>query len=133
MFLKAQQNLQENTCTRVSFLKKLQACLATLLKERLWHLCFPVNFAKLLWRPFSQNTSERLLVNSTLIRILLQRLNMNSFTDRFLKLIFKIRNIRFCNEGSKKYLEFLLRNRILKWIGQYIWQAVHTDYADSMQ
>ena len=25
---------------------------ATLLKQRLWHLCFPVNFAKLLRTPF---------------------------------------------------------------------------------
>ena len=31
------QNSQENTCARVSFLKK-----------RLWHKCFPVNFAKFL-------------------------------------------------------------------------------------
>ena len=31
---------------------------ATLLKRRLWHRCFPVNFAKFLRTPFSQNTSE---------------------------------------------------------------------------
>ena len=30
---------------------------ATLLKKRLWHRCFPVNFAKFLGRPFLQNTS----------------------------------------------------------------------------
>ena len=34
---------------------------ATLLKKRLWHRCFPVNFAKFLRTPFSQNTSGRLL------------------------------------------------------------------------
>ena len=36
---------------------------ATLLKKRLWHRCFPVNFAKFLRTHFSQNTSERLLLN----------------------------------------------------------------------
>ena len=34
------------------FLIKLQAPPATLLKKRLWHKCFPVNFAKLLTTPF---------------------------------------------------------------------------------
>ena len=40
------QNSQENPCTRVSFLIKMQ------LKKRLWHWCFPVNIAKLLRTPF---------------------------------------------------------------------------------
>ena len=39
-------NSQENTCARVSFLIKLQT--SGLLKKRLWHKCFPVNFAKFL-------------------------------------------------------------------------------------
>ena len=34
----------------------------TLLKKRLWHRCFPVNFAKFLRTPFLQNTSGRLLL-----------------------------------------------------------------------
>ena len=46
VFLEILQNLQENTCARVSFLIKLQAPPATLLKKRLWHRCFPVNLAK---------------------------------------------------------------------------------------
>ena len=36
---------------------------ATLLKKRLRHRCFPVNFAKFLRTPFSQNTSGRLLLD----------------------------------------------------------------------
>ena len=47
--------------------KHLCQCLmcqpATLLKKRLWHRCFPVNFAKFLRTSFSQNTSRRLLLN----------------------------------------------------------------------
>ena len=42
LFLEILQNSQENTCT-VVFLR-----IATLLKKRLWHRCFPVNFVKLL-------------------------------------------------------------------------------------
>ena len=36
---------------------------ATLRKKRLWHRCFPVNFAKFLRTPFSQNTSGRLFLD----------------------------------------------------------------------
>ena len=46
--LKISQNLLENTCARVFFLVKLQA----LLKKRLWHRCFLVNFLKFLRTPF---------------------------------------------------------------------------------
>ena len=35
---------------------------ATLLKRRLWHRCFPVNFVKFLRTLFLQNTSRRLLL-----------------------------------------------------------------------
>ena len=52
VFLEILQNSQENTCARDSFLIKLQARPATLLKKSLWHRCFPVNFAKLLRTPF---------------------------------------------------------------------------------
>ena len=51
VFLEISENSQENTCARVSFLIKLQRP-ATLLKKRLWHRCFPVNFAKFLRIPF---------------------------------------------------------------------------------
>ena len=60
VFLEISQNSKENTCARVSFLIKLQA--RPLLKKRLWHRCFPVNFAKFLRTPFLQNTSGRLLL-----------------------------------------------------------------------
>ena len=34
----------------------------TLLKKRLWHRCFPVNFLKVLRKPFLQNTSRWLFL-----------------------------------------------------------------------
>ena len=39
VFLEIWQNSQENNCARASVLIKFQ-------KNRLWHRCFPVNFAK---------------------------------------------------------------------------------------
>ena len=41
------QNSQENTCARVPFFNKIAGLRpATVLKKGLWHMCFPVNFAK---------------------------------------------------------------------------------------
>ena len=48
VFLEILQNSQENTCAGVSFLIKLRA---RGLRKRLWHRCFPVNFAKFLRTP----------------------------------------------------------------------------------
>ena len=71
VFLKISQNSQENTCARACATVQLQlylcnswrivwVCLTilpgTLLKKRLWHRFFPVNFAKFLRTPFLQNT-----------------------------------------------------------------------------
>ena len=41
--------------------------LATLLKKRLWHRWFPVNFTNFLRTPFLQNTPERLLLDDKII------------------------------------------------------------------
>ena len=47
----------------VTFKSIHQRCsTATLLKKRLWHRCFPVNFVKFLRTQFLQNTSGRLLL-----------------------------------------------------------------------
>ena len=87
VFLKISQNSQKNTCVGVSFLIKLRAgleghhlqccfcCRASIfvdaqhhkpatffLRKRLWHRCFPLNFAKILRSPSLQNTSGRLFL-----------------------------------------------------------------------
>ena len=49
LFLKLSQNSQENTCAR---LQAWGLRTATLLKKRLLHRCFPVNFAKFLRTTF---------------------------------------------------------------------------------
>ena len=52
------------TCTRVSFLIKLQAS-GLKFKKRLWQTCFPVNFLRTV---FLQNTSGSLLLNWSVFR-----------------------------------------------------------------
>ena len=47
----------QNRCSS-KFCKIHRKTLATLLKKRLWHRCFPVNFTKFLRTPFLQSTSE---------------------------------------------------------------------------
>ena len=58
------------------------ACLrpATLLKKRLWHRCFSVNFAKFLRTPFLQNTSGRLVLLFFFIFARSQVIILNSCT-----------------------------------------------------
>ena len=55
----------KHLCQSLFFNKVAGVKPATLLKKRLWHRCFPVNFAKFLRTPFLQNTSGRLLLSST--------------------------------------------------------------------
>ena len=62
LFLKILQNIQENTSARSSYLIKLLKIPATLLKKRVRHRCFPINFAKFLRTAFLQSTSEQLLL-----------------------------------------------------------------------
>ena len=49
----------KHLCQSLFFNKVAGLRPATLLKKRLWHRCFPLNFAKLPRTPFLQNTSGR--------------------------------------------------------------------------
>ena len=73
MFLKISQNCRcqpvtllkkrlWHKCFPVNFAKFLRTQPATLLKEKLWRKCFPVNSANLLRTPLLQSTSSRLLL-----------------------------------------------------------------------
>ena len=55
---------------RGQFYKFLKIRPATLLKKRLWHSYYPVNFAKFLRTPF-QNTSGRLLLTFQIMFLML--------------------------------------------------------------
>ena len=52
----------KHLCPSLFFNKVTGLRPATLFKTRLWHRCFPVNFAKFLRTLFLQNTSGRLLL-----------------------------------------------------------------------
>ena len=54
----------KHLCQRLFFHKVFNK--ASLLKKRLWHRCFPVNFAKFLRAPFLQYTSGPLLLSYVL-------------------------------------------------------------------
>ena len=55
----------KHLCQSLFFNKVTGLRSATLLKKRLWHRHFPVNFAKSLRTPFVKNTSGRLLLWTT--------------------------------------------------------------------
>ena len=62
MFLEIAQNSQENTCQGFFFNKVAVLRPASLLKRRLWHRCFPVNFVQFIGAPFSIEHLWRLLL-----------------------------------------------------------------------
>ena len=62
---------------------------ATLLKKRLWHRCFPVNFAKFLGTPFLQNTSGQMLLTDV------RQYGSVTGTFRYSKIVFILSIIMF--------------------------------------
>ena len=58
---------RKHLCQGLFFNKVAGLRPATLLKKRLWHRCFPVNFVNLLRTTFLQNTSGGLLLNVKLL------------------------------------------------------------------
>ena len=82
VFLEISQNSQEGTCARVS---------ATLLKKRLWHRCFPMNFAKFLRTPFFTEHLRWLLLffkpSTYFIYHLLPSFSLIGTKDLFLKFL----------------------------------------------
>ena len=71
LFLRISQNFQASTCARVSFLIKLQALglNLNLLKKRVWHWYFSVNYARFLRTPFLLNTSGSCFWNGLMRKV----------------------------------------------------------------
>ena len=96
--------------------------------KRLWHRCFPVNFAKFLGTSFLQNTSQRLLLpylsisDSKLLRVLPFQLQLTStFTksviafceilpNYFYPVLFWMGLLIFCNS------EFLMKIKFPSYV-----------------
>ena len=112
VFLEISQKSQENTCARESFLIKLQAWPATLLKKSLWHRCFPVNFAKFPRTPSFTERLQRLLllllwrwirtINNCNKEIFCHNLWTNQFFFDFWKIYSLCLNMTLHREGLKK-------------------------------
>ena len=67
---------------------------ATLLKKRLWHKCFPVDFVKFLRIPFLQNTSGRLRLSVIMVWIrALTKLSSQSGSNKLVAVSVKQRDI----------------------------------------
>ena len=65
---------EKHLCQSLFFNKVAGLRPATLLKKRLWHRCFPVNFAKILRAPFLQNTWTAASCHCSQILIILRGL-----------------------------------------------------------
>ena len=65
----------KHLCKSLLFNKVAGLRPATLLKKKLWHRCFPMNFAKFLRTPFLRNTSGRLLLYLTFHSIQYPKIN----------------------------------------------------------
>ena len=92
----------KHLCQSLFFNKAAGLRPATLLKKRLWHRCFLVNFSKFLKTPFSQNTSGRLLLmriwKTILFSLLLQINYFYSLPERFKHAANKHRKLNFCHK-----------------------------------
>ena len=110
VLLKSSQNSEQNTCARVSFLIKLQAPPAALLKRWLCYRCFPVNFEKCLRTRFLQNTSGRLLLYDEMKyfgTVKARRLNSASYQFSRFKCLLQIRQSTQILELSNTYINEL--------------------------
>ena len=88
LFLEVSQNSQEKTPVSESFFNKVASLrTATLFKKRLWHRCFPVNFAIFLRTPFLTEQLRWLLLKLSLSKSLV---------------------VQRCIQNQAKYLNFKL-------------------------
>ena len=110
VFLEISQNSQENTCARVSFLIKLQAWPATLLKKRLWHRCFPVNFAKFLRTPFFTEHLWWLLLN--MISTISSSITSHQF-NFFSELSFLVTAVPISKKSNEIYYLILIFDNLI--------------------
>ena len=106
-----QKHLTCILCGRKSIQK--QGAPATLLKKRLWHRCFPVNFAKFLRTPFSQNTSGRLLFSILyLIQLEYIAASKHLFHEKLHKVLHStfLHTKMFCKKKFAKFKKYIFTN-----------------------
>ena len=103
---------------------------ATLLKNRLWHRCFPVNFKKFLRTPFLQNTSGRLLLHFTrLMKVPFRTIFKNAIITFLLtNLLFKRIEIKFYFLELKrpliKCVKLILNKKLVRCLTSTLLQKI---------
>ena len=139
MFLEVSKNLRK-TLVPESLLNKVAGLrLPTLLKKKLCHRCFPLNFPKFLRTPFLQNTSERLFLRMITLNAIssLLEIFLSSYFSNFLFSVFKLNVTRssrpevFCKKVFLVILQNLQENTCAKdsfliklacnFIGNWLW------------
>ena len=71
---------------------------STLLKKRLWHNCFPVNFVKSLGTPFFESTSGACFCKQQYQNLIKRMAQEWGFVEHYIKLLTKIYNKAFRSE-----------------------------------
>ena len=107
VFLEILQNSQQNSCVSLFFNQVSGIRPGTLLKKRLWHRCFPVNFVKFLRIPFLQNTSGRLLL-ATVGGILVKWIGI--VNNHFIKSVLVEKTYSTFQKTNNIYLNFLKKS-----------------------
>ena len=97
----------KHLCESLFFNKIAGLSPTTLLKKRLWHKCFPVNFTKFLRTPFLQNISGRLLLKHV-------QMTFFFFFELFIFFTLTLMDICFLeyfSQSSKKYLDVNIKSK----------------------
>ena len=107
------------TPVRVSFLNKVAGLRrATLLKKRLWHRCFPVNFAKFVATPF-----YRTPLDDCFCKPLPANFTSHISTDKFHCSTVRQWNIHISNLSDVKKLQ-------VSWKAITTWPQIYLDHVN---
>ena len=103
---------------------------AALLKKRLWHRCFPVNFAKFLRTPFLQKNSGRLREKWSCSELFLSPFSrIRTDTERYL-----VRMQENADQNNSEYGQFLNSSQDQKIVsaGEIIFGSLGTPWVDHL-
>ena len=88
--------------------------------QRLWHRCFPVNFAKFLRTPFLQNTSDRLLLEQFLLENSMFFVRVDSNSENLYTFLLHKQDL----ETSKNLFKIQNKTPYLVWFRQNLFDAI---------
>ena len=101
---------------------------ATLLKNRLWHRCFPTNFAKFLRTPFLQNTSGQLFLLVLLVSNSGTRIFLFYATCHTQTVTLDMFDFRGWKTDPNLLVELVLQYRVIHVVDNQIWAKTASIY-----